>query len=270
VEVSVRLFLAPFFLICFVAAALCQGWLPLAIGPLGNSLVLVASSSQYLSAVGKTSCNAKIFSVGSWVRLTAFTGADTYTWFTAGNNITNSNNVKLTNANNGTIIINGRTGGSVVINIQTTAALLTDTNWHFLLWGVDTTQAVAANRVAIEFDGTPAALTTTTAPPQNQNLALNLTGNSSIGASLASGPTTPTTPFNGKMAQYYYIDGQKLPSSNFITGTPGVPKTFSGSYTGACDTFLPFSNASALGADNSGEGNNFTPINGPTQSTDYP
>ena len=173
------------------------------------SLALASASSQYLSAVGKVTANQQKFTFACWARLTAFTGANTYTFFTAGDNSAN-NNVKLTNTNAGNLLIAGRVSAANVMTVQTNSALLTDTNWHFLLWGGDTTQATAANRIAIEFDGTPAALTFTVTPAQNQNLALNLTGNSSIGASLATGPTTPTTPFNGKMAQCYYIDGQKL------------------------------------------------------------
>jgi hypothetical protein len=109
-------------------------------------------------------------------------------------------------------------------------------------------------------------------PTQNTNLPMNFAHTYGIGAQI---PTGVSNYFNGKLAQLYYIDGQQLTPSSFITGTPGVPKTFSGSYTGTFDFFLPFSNGTStttLGADGSGESNNWTLNNMTTanQSTDYP
>jgi hypothetical protein len=136
---------------------------------------------------------------------------------------------------------------------------------------VDTTQVTAANSVQLFFDGTlVAAFSTATYPAQNTNFGNNSASTFFIGANF-----TPANFFNGKLAQVYYIDGQQLTPTSFISGTPGLPISYTGTYSGTFDFFLSFSNGAStvtLGADGSGEGNNWTLNNMTTanQSTDYP
>lgn len=225
-----------------------------------NSLVLASASSQYLSATGKTGINQQKFTFATWFKTS---GASSQFLFYFGDGTT-SNRVVMNLAATGTISLFGATGGTAVLNLITSSTF-NDSSWHSVVGAVDTTQATANNRAIIYVDGAAAALGTNTQPAQNTNLSNNFAVAYKLGAN-----QTPANFFNGKLAQTYYIDGQQLTPSSFITGTPGVPKTYSGTYTGTFDFFLPFTNAAALGTDGSGEGNNWTPQNSPTQSTDHP
>lgn len=225
-----------------------------------NSLVLASASSQYLSATGKTGINQQKFTFACWFKTTTAIG-QTFFYFGDG---TSSNRVIAQMTAGGQLRFQGNTSGTSTFTLTTSGAF-NDGNWHSFVAAMDTTQATANNRGIIWADGTQPALGTNTQPSQNANLSNNFAATYAIGA------VEPVVSFfNGKLAQCYYIDGQQLTPSSFITGTPGVPKTYSGVYAGTFDFFLPFSNGAALGTDNSGEGNNWAPQNSPTQSSDHP
>jgi hypothetical protein len=237
-------------------------------GPTGNSLIFTAASSQYLSSAGSASANQQKFTIATWVK-PASTGAG-QTIFITSNTLETEVGAALQflSSNHLSFVTTG--GGTT--DLITTATYTDTTNWHHVLIGVDTTQATASNRALLYYDGTlVSSFGTSTYPSQNSDLFTNLTNSSFLG----SGQTAPAGLLNGKLAQVYYIDGQQLTPSSFITGTPGLPKTYSGTYTGHFDFFLPFSNGTStttLGADSSGESNNWTLNNMTTanQSTDYP
>ena len=174
--------------------------------------------------------------------------------------------------NSGSVLLDIFVSGSEIGKLHIPSVSIADTNWHNILYAIDTTQATSTNRLKAYLDGTLLSYSTTTFPTQNANLSTALADAYYFGNVFSN---LGTTYFDGKMAQVYYIDGQQLTPSSFITGTPGVPKTYSGTYTGHFDFFLPFSNGTStttLGADSSGESNNWTLNNMTTanQSTDYP
>lgn len=154
----------------------------------------------------------------------------------------------------------------------TTTAITSTTTWHHVCVSVDTTQATAANRVKIYVDGTVQTLSGAQ-PAQNANeisVTAQVIGAPRVGRN--GGTTVTGNYYNGNLAEFYYIDGQQLTPASFISGTPGVPIAFTGSYTGKTDAHLQFINANALGTDTSGENNNYTPINitNANQSQSYP
>jgi hypothetical protein len=79
----------------------------------------------------------------------------------------------------------------------------------------------------------------------------------------------------GYLADYYLIDGQQLAPTDFgeFDEDSGIwkPKAYAGSY-GTNGFFLDFESSGSLGADSSGNGNNFTPTNitAADQATDTP
>lgn len=234
----------------------------------GNSLIFTSASSQRLTSTGKTSINQQKFTFACWFKSSSSAAVQTF-WYVGDG--TASNRITVTLGTAGGISVAGATGGSAVLVLSTTATGFNDGNWHSLVFAVDTTQATAGNRCIIYVDGSVLALSgSPTIPAQNTNLSNNFAATYDIGSN-----QTPANFFNGKLAQIYYIDGQQLTPTSFITGTPGIPKTYSGAYSGTFDYFLPFSNGAStvtLGADGSGEGNNWTLNNMTTanQSTDYP
>lgn len=230
----------------------------------GNSLIFTAASSQYLSATGKTNINQQKFTFATWFKTsTASAQAFYYSGDGSGNN-----EVSARIQGSGSILLVGNTSGGTVLDLLTNSAY-NDGNWHSLVVSVDTTQATNTNRAILYVDGSAATLSGPTYPSQNTNLSNNYADTYFVGQDIIN------SYFNGKMAQVYYVDGQQLTPSSFITGMPGVPKTYSGTYTGHFDFFLPFSNGAStttLGADSSGESNNWTLVNMTTanQTTDFP
>ena len=227
-----------------------------------NSLSLASASSQSLTQTGKITINQQKFTISAWFKFASVGTTKTFLYFGDG---TTSNAVTLTQTGANFFQFRCAVGGSVVGNLVTLVAFTDTASWHHLLVSADTTQAVANNRLQLWLDGAQPALGTNTQPAQNTNLANNFASTYRIG-----GNQTPANFFNGNLAQFYYIDGQQLTPTSFITGTPGVPKTYSGTFTGHFDFFLNFSNAGSLGTDSSGQGNNWTPQNAPTQSSDHP
>lgn len=234
-------------------------------GAINVSDVFTSASSQYLSATGKVTANAQKFTFSiSFKRASISTNQLMAFWSDSG--ATNYIGIELTNTN--AISITAVNSSVTVANLGTTATITDTTTWHYLVVAVDTTQAVAANRIKIYLDNTTplSSFSTSTYPAQNTNLAMNKGATNYIGVSFGGSGNL----FNGKMANYYYIDGQQLTPTSFYSG--GTPIVFSGGYSGTADFFLPFTNGAALGNDQSGEGNNWTsaamtPAN---QSTDYP
>lgn len=229
--------------------------------PTGNSLIFTAASDQYLSATGNANANQEKFTIDLWGK-TSGTGSvmNLYSLVHASAGLT----LELTSSGALSFF---NTSGSTGF---TTAATFADGNWHNFCVGVDTTQSVSSNRFQVAADGNLLTSFSSIAyPSQNFTFGTNLTVTGYIGGQ---------SYFNGKLADFYYIDGQQLAPSSFISGSGAgacSPIRFTGSYTGVFDFFLPFSNGAStttLGLDSSGEGNNWTLNNMTTanQSTDYP
>ena len=148
--------------------------------------------------------------------------------------------------------------------LVTTQVLRDFSAWYHIVLAVDTTQATAANRIKLYLNGTQVtAFSTATYPSQNLDTQINNTYSHTIGK--------VNDPF---YADYYateinFIDGQALTPTSFgATDTnTGVwnPIDYTGTY-GTNGFYLNFSDnsnttAATLGADTSGNGNNFTPNN---------
>jgi hypothetical protein len=153
----------------------------------------------------------------------------------------------------------------------TTNRLFRDTSaWYHVLLRVDTTQATSSDRYRLYINGVQeTSFSTATYPSQNADLGTNFStfsvGDDSYG----------TAHFDGYFAEVVYCDGQSLdPTSfgEFDEDSPTIwkPKDVSGLTFGTNGFYLDFENASSLGADVSGNSNNFT-VNNLTsvdQSTD--
>lgn len=224
----------------------------------GNSIVLASASTQFLSATGKTSINQQKFTFAYWARNTTSGSAYSHASFFKDNN----NLVEIvTNALNNMFFL-ADSGGVTQGELETNFTVGADNNWHHYCWAVDTTQATNTNRIQFYYDGVlQSNFLIANYPSQNANLANNFATTYFIGHV-----------YNGKFAEFYYIDGQQLSPTSFtvLSGGTLFAKSYSGTYTGTFDVYLNFSNASNLGADSSGEGNNWTTNNSPTQSADFP
>ncbi len=147
--------------------------------------------------------------------------------------------------------------------------------WYHIVVAVDTTQSTASNRVKIYVNGTQeTSFSTETYPSQNLDTNFNDTNHQNIlGAVYQIGGSLQY--YDGYMAEVVFIDGSQLtPTSfgEFDEDSPTIwkPIDVSGLTFGTNGFYLDFENASSLGADVSGNGNNFS-VNNLTsidQSTD--
>ena len=165
-----------------------------------------------------------------------------------------------------------KTGGSTVISLITNRVFRDVSAWYHVVVSIDTTQGTASNRIKIYINGVQeTSFATETYPSQNENVFLTKGTAVSLGA-YDSGSSDHTSAY---FSEIVMVDGQQLdPTSfgEFDSDTPTVwkPIDVAGLTFGTNGYYLDFENASSLGADVSGNSNNFT-VNNLTsvdQSTD--
>ncbi len=148
--------------------------------------------------------------------------------------------------------------------------------YHFVM-AVDTTQGTAANRLKLYVNGDQVtSFSTETYPTQNQDWNFNYTGNKMFIGARRWYNDDVIQGLDGYMADVYWIDGQQLAATDFgeyDDDESGIwkPKAYSGTFgTNGC--YLKFDNASDLGEDSSGNGNDWTKVNiaAANQATDTP
>jgi hypothetical protein len=179
-------------------------------------------------------------------------------YFTAANEI----QFFLNNANNGNLLTN---------------RLFRDVSaWYHIFIVIDTTQGTAANRVKLYVNGTQETSFATESYPA-LNYDLTGFGNSvehTIGADDSDGGSNEY--YNGYMAEAVFVNGLALAPTDFgeFDEDSGIwkPIDVSGLTFGTNGFYLDFENSGSLGADVSGNGNDFT-VNNLTaidQTTDTP
>jgi len=103
--------------------------------------------------------------------------------------------------------------------------------WYHIVLSVDTTQAVAFNRVKIYTNGVlETAFQTATYPAQNSDLQINTVTPHAVGGD----PWDSNVRFDGYMSEVNFVDGQQLGAEYFgftdaMTGS-WVPKRYTGAY----------------------------------------
>jgi hypothetical protein len=142
--------------------------------------------------------------------------------------------------------------------------------WYHIVVAVDTTQATASNRIRMYINGeeeTSFSTDNRSNLPQNTNLDVNKQTQHRI-SGYSGGQL-----FDGYMAHYNFIDGTQYAASDFgETDTNGQwkPKTAPSVTYGTNGFFLKFADSGSLGADSSGNGNNWTKNGSGDQVTDTP
>jgi hypothetical protein len=223
---------------------------------IANSLRFRASNSAYLSRTsGASPTDQKKVTYSTWMKAapSLFSGTQV--------------GIVSSSANNGIIGWNLASGaGRIFVRNDATndinfAGLFRDPSaWGHLVIAVDTTQATAADRVKVYWNGVAMTYVSGSYPTQNSNTYLNAAST----AYRIMSDTVNGTYLDGYIANFYMIDGQALTPSSFgqtdaITGV-WVPKAYSGTY-GTNGFFLQFKDAAStttIGYDTSGNSNNFT------------
>ena len=146
--------------------------------------------------------------------------------------------------------------------------------WYHLVVAIDTTQGTASNRVKIYWNGEQETNLPDENSPPDQNEQLTLGQFSSVTTQLGWF-VEGGYGLDGYISEVNYIDGIQQAPTEFgeFDSTSGIwkPIEYTGSY-GNEGFYLNFDNSGSLGADSSGNGNNFNLNNiaAADQSTDTP
>jgi len=128
-------------------------------------------------------------------------------------------------------------------------------SWMHICLAVDTTQAVAADRVNLYINGVEVtAFDTETYPTLNEVTEFNKAAAHTICANEAD-----TEEFDGYLANTYFVDGTQCVATVFGKFKYGIwiPEKYTGTY-GTNGFYLDFSNSADFGEDQSGNNNDFT------------
>ena len=234
-----------------------------------NSLRFNDDSSDYLNRTFTTPTNNKIWTFSTWFKKSS---NSIYQVFL--NQGTTSNDKAHIYFHNGDYFRVIQTDSNVdTFKLDTSALFRDNSAWYHIVVGFDSTQATASNRVKIYVNGEQAtSFITENYPAQNLTSLINSSSSHSIGRR----DFTSNMYFDGYMSEYCFIDGQQLDPTSFgeFDEDSGIwkPIDVSGLTFGTNGFYLDFENSGSLGADVSGNGNNFT-VNNLTsidQTTDTP
>ena len=159
-------------------------------------------------------------------------------------------------------------------NLNSVAKFRDSSAFYHVVWATDTTLSTEQDRIKIYVNGLQ--ITDFQNPDyisQNFGTDINQTYPHYVGTDTVG--VANDFSLNGYLAEVHFIDGQQLDASSFgeFDADSGIwkPKQYSGSY-GTNGFYLDFENSGSLGADQSGNGNDFTPNNftATDQTTDTP
>ena len=240
---------------------------------IANSLKFESDNTEYLSRTPSSAGNRRTWTLSCWVKRTEIT-ADSNS---AGNQhmILSAGNTYIQFDGNA-IWVNFRAASENFF--LATNRLFRDTSaWYHIVLVCDTTESTASNRAKLYINGvqeTSLQNSTYDNMSLNYETLMNNTNEHEVGK-YSNEETTYASLFNGYMAEMHLVDGTALTPTSFgeFDDDSGIwkPIAYTGSY-GTNGFYLDFGNASSLGADSSGNGNNFTPTNitSADQATDTP
>ena len=231
-----------------------------------KSLRFNDGSSDYLSR-NEGAGNRRTFTLSAWCKRSGISSSNTI--FSSGTNGDNYFFIDFSNNNHIQCLDVG--SGSYQIRLDSNRLIRDLSAWYHIVLAIDTTQGTASNRVKLYVNGVQeTSFSTATYPDQDADLDINTQNVINLGRDLE----TSSDFIDMYLAEFVFIDGQSLAPTSFgeensQTGI-WVPKSVTGLTFGTNGFYLPFTNASALGEDFSGNNNDFT-VNNLTatdQSTD--
>ena len=233
---------------------------------IANSLRFNDGSSDYLNRTFSSSpTNRRIFTFSTWVKRGELSDYQTLIGADVGSGLRDT--IRFNNNDVIHIFFNEVASASLI----TTQVFRDVSAWYHIVMAVDTTQATASNRIKLYVNGEQVtSFSTASYPSQNYDPSMNYGVVHNIGKDFLY-----TEYFDGYMSETYFIDGQALLPTDFgeFDQDTGIwkPIKYTGTY-GNNGFYLDFENSGSLGADQSGNGNNFT-VNNLTsidQVTDTP
>ena len=222
-----------------------------------QSLRFNDDDSTYLSRTPASTGNRKTWTWSGWVKRGNTGGLQTLLQCDGDSNFVGYVSVMFYND---ALRIYNKNSGVSDNEIITSSVYRDCSSWYHIVAVLDTSNATASERAKIYVNGhRVTSFATEIYPPLDFEYDLNLSGNPHA---LGRSAQNNTFYFDGYMAEVNFVDGQALDASSFGENKSGVwiPKRYSGSY-GTNGFYLDFGNSGSLGADSSGNGNNWTPNN---------
>ena len=222
-----------------------------------NSIRLNDDDSAYLSRTPASAGNRKTWTWSGWVKRTTLSNQQ---FVFLGSNTTGHGTGLLFRDDDTIQILDYVSGYN--INLITSAKYRDVGAWYHIVLTFDTTQATSSDRVKLYINGDEVtSFGTSTYPVQNNDYNVNTTSAHYLKCGTWNGSINDYS--DGYLAEVNFIDGQALDPSNFgETGDYGEwkPIKYTGTY-GTNGFYLDFENSGSLGADVSGNSNNWTPNN---------
>ena len=215
-----------------------------------NSVRFNDDDSPKLSRVPSSAGNTKTVTISLWVKKTEI-NQNTYLYM-----VDDGSNQFALRFNNDKIMAFHFNGSSYDFDLQTSALFRDVSSWYHIHLKIDTANSTAIERFKLYVNNEYIAFNTTIS--QNFNGVFFKNSTTHLGVD-----TVNTNHFDGYFAEFVVIDGTALePTSfgEFDSDSPNIwkPIDVSGLTFGTNGFHLDFENASSLGADVSGNGNNFT------------
>jgi len=236
-----------------------------------NSLRFNDDDTPYLQRTPTSSSNRKTWTWSGWVKRSNIgTGTTDAIFYANGQSGINGTGIRFTSSEKLSLI---HDIGTPFLTWESDMLFRDVSAWYHIVVKLDTTQASASDRLNLYVNGSEitGSYTAGSAPAQNSDLKINENVSHTIGVRAFFNDL----PIDGYMAEINFVDGQALSPSDFgeFDDDSGIwkPKQYTGSY-GTNGFYLDFENSGSLGADQSGNGNNWTPTNlaSTDQTTDTP
>ena len=238
-----------------------------------NSLKLEADNTEYLIKTNDAGTNRKTFTVSMWFKRTELANDYMQLWQGGVNGeATRMGFYGGTPKEAIWVDVGGGSGNTGADYRSYSVQVARDTSaWYHIVLAVDTTQSTAADRLKVWLNGDEITTWTNQAiPAQDFQCSLEANINMTWGAY-----NSTYYKMCGYIAECHYLDGVAKVQTDFgeYDEDSGIwkPKAYTGTY-GGNGCYLNFDDSSNLGADSSGNGNNFTlnNITSADQATDTP
>ena len=221
-----------------------------------------SGGNDYLRTNGfGTPTSSRKMTLSFWCKRSGFAGNDRIlTADTSGSN--NNRDSILFSSNTLNIFLDNAVPG----HLKTNRLFRDASAWYHIVIAIDTTQSTDTNRIKIYVNGVQETSFDSSGdgivyPSQNYDLlGFGQNRENTIGADSTNGGDNDF--LDGYLAEYCFIDGQQLDPTSFgeFDEDTGIwkPIDVSGLTFGNNGFYLDFENSGSLGADVSGNGNNFT------------
>ena len=246
-----------------------------------NSLRFDGASSSYLNRTFGSSGNRKTFTISFWIKkcVSKDHGQADGLMILGGQQDSYPGFVCMFQRSTDTLIFrDAQASNNVKFDVRTDAKFRDFSAWSNIVIAMDTTQGTASNRIKVYINGTQTTDLNgvgTTGGGTEDPLYPDQNFDSQFNSNVAHFINKYATNYEDfYLCEYCFIDGQQLDATSFgeFDADTGIwkPIDVSGLTFGTNGFYLDFENSGSLGADVSGNGNNFT-VNNLTaidQSTD--